>query len=119
MSKRKTSKKDGEKYETEVVQDVKLISHERKVYIQPHLRDDVLNWYHHYLQHPVEIRMYKPMSQTIYWPGLNGQCVRLCKKYKIFQLLRGLRQKYGKLPPKDDDLKPWNTCVSTAWVPSL
>ena len=99
-------KRDGQKIKKEVVQDVELITHEGKVYIPPRLRDDVLNWYHHYLQHPGESRMYKTISQTIYWPGLKNQCVSLCKKCKVCQLSKRLRQNYGKLPPKEDDLKP-------------
>ena len=106
------SKRDGQKFKKEVVQDVELIAHEGKVYIPPHLRDDVLNWYHHYLQHPGESRMYKTISQTIYWPGLKKQCVSLCKKCKVCQLSKRLMQNYGKLPPKEDGLKPWHTvCV--------
>ena len=55
------SKRDGQKIKKDVVQDVELITHEGKVYIPPRLRDDVLNWYHHYLQHPGESRMYKSL----------------------------------------------------------
>ena len=42
-------KKDKQKYKTEVRQDVKLITYEGRVYIPPCLRDNVLNWYRHYL----------------------------------------------------------------------
>ena len=63
------SKRDGQKIKKEVVQDVELITHEGKVYIPRRLLDDVLNWYHHYLQHLGESRMYKTISQNIYWPG--------------------------------------------------
>ena len=92
----------------------KLLPTRRKCtsHLPLHLRDDVLNWYHHYLQHPGESRMYKTISQTIYWPGLKNQCVSLCKRCKVCQLSKRLRQNYGKLPPKEDDLKPWHTvCV--------
>ena len=107
------SKRDGQKYENEVLQDVKLITHEGNVYISLRLRYDVLKWYHYDLQHPGKIRIYKTISQTIYWPGMNEQCVCLCKKCKACQLSKRLRQNYGKLPLKEDDLKPWHTgCVN-------
>ena len=59
-------KKDKQKYKTEVRQDVKLITYKGRVYIPPCLRDNVLNWYHHYLQHPGANRMYNTIKQTVY-----------------------------------------------------
>ena len=105
-------KKDKQKYKTEVRQDVKLITYEGRVYIPPCLRDNVLNWYHHYLQHPGANRMYNTIKQTVYWPGLQLQCERLCARCKACQLSKKLKQKYGMIPPKDEDLAPWHTvCV--------
>ena len=66
-------KKDKQKYKTEVRQDVKLITYEGRVYIPPCLRDNVLNWYHHYLQHPGANRMYNTICQTLYWSSLQQQ----------------------------------------------
>ena len=92
--------------------DTPIITHEGKIYVPPCLRSDTLNWYHQYMQHPGATRMYKTISQTVYWPGLEAQCRHLVKHCKMCQLSKRLRSKYGKLPPKDVDLRPWNTvCI--------
>ena len=89
--------------------DVPLITYQGRIYIPPCLTANTLNWYHHYLQHPGATRMYRTLSQTVYWPGLRAQCERLVKGCKMCQLSKRLRTKYGKLPPKDVHLKPWHT----------
>ena len=92
--------------------DVSLITYDDKIYVPPCLTSDTLNWYHQYLQHPGVTRLYRTISQTVYWPGLRVQCERLVKSCKLCQLSKRLRSKYGKLPPKDVDLRPWNTvCI--------
>ena len=102
----------NKKYKKEVIMDTSIITHEGKIYVPPCLRSDTLNWYHQYMQHPGATRMYKTIGQTVYWPGLEAQCRHLVKHCKMCQLSKRLRSKYGKLPPKDVDLRPWNTvCI--------
>ena len=52
----------------EVIMDTSIV----KRYVPPCLRSDTLNWYHQYMQHPSATRMYKTISQTVYWPGLEA-----------------------------------------------
>ena len=102
----------NKKYRKEVIMDVSLITYEGKIYVPPCLTSDTLNWYHQYLQHPGATRLYRTISQTVYWPGLKAQCEDLVKSCKLCQLSKRLRSKYGKLPPKDVDLRPWNiVCI--------
>ena len=54
----------------EVINDVELLTYNKKIYVPSSLRKDVLYWYHHYLQHPGATRMEKPLGSVVYWPNM-------------------------------------------------
>ena len=51
------SKGKVEMVKEEVINDVEVLTYNKKIYVPSSLRKDVLNWYHHYLQHPGANRM--------------------------------------------------------------
>ena len=76
-----TSKYDNRnsKYKQTIVNDVKVFAYEDRIYIPSKLREDVLNWYHHYLQHP-GTQNAKYTSGVIYLPKMSNDiqnCVPL------------------------------------------
>ena len=70
----------------------------------------VLEWYHHYLNHPGGDRLANTLLQVCYWKGLTAQAKKLAKHCPVCQKFKKRNNKYGKLPPKDvDKLIPWHT----------
>ena len=95
-----------------VINNVEVQTYNNIIYIPTSLRENVLNWYHHYLQHPGATRMEKTLGSVIYWPNMSKDIRRLCTTCKLCQLAKRTKTKYGKLPQRDLQLKPWHTvCV--------
>ena len=89
-----------------VINDVEVQTYKDKIYIPISLQEKVLNWYHHYLQHPGASRMERTLGSVVYWPGMSKDIHRLCTTCKLCQLAKRTKGKYGKLPPKDLELRP-------------
>ena len=101
------------KYKQKFVNDVKVFTYEDRIYIPSDLREVVLNWYHHYLQHPGTSRMQNTLQGKIYWPRMSTDIPKLCTTCHICQIAKRLKDKYGKLPMKDLDMRHWhNVCVN-------
>jgi hypothetical protein len=67
-------------------------------------------WYHDYLSHPGQTRMYETLASTLYWPNMEKNIYSYVKKCPTCQLYKGPRKPYGKLPLKiRDDPKPWQS----------
>ena len=49
------------------------------------LRLKILNWYHHFLNHPGETRLAKTIGQTMIWPGLTNHSKQHCHRCKNCQ----------------------------------
>ena len=97
---------------TKVINDVEVVTYNDRIYIPSSLWKDTMNWYHHYLQHPGASRMERTLGSVVYWPGMSKDIRRLCTTCKLCQLAKRTKGKYGKLPPKDLELRPWHTvCV--------
>ena len=46
------------------------------------------------------------------WTNLHDDVEKLCKSCKICQLTKKTKIKYGKLPPKEAEVTPWDTlCI--------
>ena len=72
-----------------------------------------MNWYYNYLQHPGVSKIEKTLGSVVYWPNMTKDIRRLCTTCKLCQLAKCTKDKYGKLPPKDLELRPWHTvCVN-------
>lgn len=91
-----------------------LLCHNGKIVVPQELRRHVVDWYHSYLMHPGETRLEETILQHLYWPNVRKlvqQVVRRCHKC---QVNKKNRLKYGKLPPKDAEVVPWeHLCVDT------
>lgn len=80
-----------------------------RMFIPKELRENIIIWYHHYLQHPGQERLEETLASTMYWRGMK-QAVRDFTKYcKRCQLGKKRKRKYGKLPPKTAEVVPWRT----------
>ena len=76
------------------------------------MQSHIVQWYHHYLQHPGANRLKDTIVAVMYWPGMR-YCIR---KYVIScnrcQKGKSRKRKYGKLPPKMAETVPCRTvCV--------
>ena len=102
------NKESGFKFKT--LDNVKLVMFEDRIYVPQKLRQRTINWYHHYLCHPGEDRLYNTMKGVCYWKGMKTQIRDFCKRCSVCQRGKKRKRKYGHLPPKNvDDLVPWET----------
>ena len=101
--------KNKNDYGTRTVEDVKLITHNKKIVVPTVLRQRIVAWYHEYLVHPGSTRMEATLKQNLTWPNLKKdveQYVRTCHKC---QKNKQQRKKYGHLPTKVAETSvPWN-----------
>ena len=71
----------------------------------------MMKWYHHYLCHPGEARMHKTLASALYWEKMEDeirQFVIQCPTCQGFKK----KKKYGKLPPKNVEIIPWDAvCI--------
>ena len=97
---------------TKVINNVEVQTDNNKIYIPISLREKVLNWYHHYLQHPSATRMAKTLGLVVYWPNMSKDIRQLCTMCNLCQPAKRTKTKYGKLPQRDLEMRPWHTvCV--------
>ena len=83
-----------------------------KIYVPRSLRKQVLEWYHTYLMHPGASRTEETIKQHLYWPGLQENCKALTRTCLTCQLSKKQQRKYGHLPAKTAETKPWEIlCV--------
>jgi hypothetical protein len=91
---------------------VELLTFHKKIYVPPALRAQVLKWYHNMLGHPGEQRTEQTIQKNLVWPGRQMAVAEHIAKCHECQIYKTHREKYGKLPLKQPDEKPWNTiCV--------
>ena len=106
-------KRCTKKYVTAIVDDVEvLVNHNSKMIIPKDLRRKILDWYHHYLQHPGHDRMYATINATMTWKGQQEAVRRYTNKCPQCQKNKKNAKKYGKMPEKLCVTEPWHTlCV--------
>ena len=76
------------------------------------LRHRVLTWYHHFLCHPGATRLEMTLSRTMVWPGMSQDCKRFVRVCDTCQRTKKGSKKYGHLPAKKAEDKPWDIlCV--------
>ena len=62
--------------------------------------------------HPGINRMEKTIQMHFYWPKMHDDIEKLCKRCRTCQLTKKTKKKYGHLPPKVAEAKPWDTlCI--------
>jgi RNase H-like domain found in reverse transcriptase/Reverse transcriptase (RNA-dependent DNA polymerase)/Integrase zinc binding domain len=102
-------KKDdkSKRYSVKKIEGVSLIHFEGKIFIPKPLRERIITWYHDYLVHPGKTRMEATIRQIFTWPGLKPQVEEWCRTCHSCQLFKKQRKKYGHLPAKKAETKPW------------
>jgi len=89
-----------------------LVDKRQKMVIPSSLKDKILKWYHHYLQHPGSARLEATIGATMTWDGLQKSVRSFTKKCPSCQKNKHTHTKYSKLPEKLCIIEPWHTlCV--------
>ncbi len=89
-----------------------LICHNNKIVIPKDLQQRLVDWYHEMLLHPGETRTEQTLRQHFAWKGLRKTVHDTCTRCPTCQKAKVTNQKYGKLPPKEAEIHPWDAlCV--------
>jgi hypothetical protein len=112
---RSSSKKElSKRISLVVIDDTEVLVYDKTRLIVPStdLQSRVVQWYHHYLQHPGHTRLEETISAVMYWPSLRKQVRDHVKRCNRCQLGKKRRRQYGKLPSKIAEVVPWKSvCV--------
>ena len=102
--------KDDQKqrYYLKKVEHVELVHYRQKIYVPVSLRARIITWYHEYLVHPGQTQIEETIRSIFYWPGLRTQVEDCVKTRHACQLFKKNCKKYGQLPPKKAETKPWS-----------
>ena len=100
--------KDKEKFKVRSIEGTKLITKDNKIVIPFLLQERIMAWYHLYLRHPGANRMEKTLSVAFWWSGLRKDVERYVRTCHECQINKKVRNKYGKLLPKEaEHSEPW------------
>jgi hypothetical protein len=89
-----------------------LITRKGKIVVPKVLQKKAVEYYHYILFHPGETRMELTIGQHFYWKNMRETIKHVCGKCTNCQLTKPKTKKYGKLPEKTANIKPWETvCV--------
>jgi hypothetical protein len=89
-----------------------LICKNGKIVIPRSLQQRVVDWYHTMLCHPGATRLEDTIRQHFVWSALREDVRNACKKCHTCQVTKRTTAKFGHLPVKENNLKPWETlCV--------
>jgi transposase InsO family protein len=94
-------------FNTTKVEGVEVITYNDKIYIPHHLQQRVVAWYHEYLAHPGQSRTEATIRQNFTWPKLRDHVNYFCSTCPQCQIYKKQRKKYGHLPAKEAEVKPW------------
>ena len=109
---RKRLKDNPKHYQRKNIENVQVITYKDRILVPKELRNRTLTWYHHYLCHPGRDRMYKTMAATLYWDNMETDVSKFIKTCSTCQRFKKSKKKYGKLPPKEVTMTPWETvCI--------
>jgi transposase InsO family protein len=89
-----------------------LVVKDDKIVIPAAVQRRIVDWYHTYLCHPGETRTEATIRQHFTGISLRETVQDVCKKCKTCQITKRSTKKYGKLPEKTAEDKPWEKlCV--------
>ena len=89
-----------------------LVFQNIKICLPTSIQKKNLYLYNEMLCHPGETLTEHTLRQHFYWKGLCTIFHNMCKKCPTCQRAKTTNQKYGKLPPKQDETNAWDTlCV--------
>jgi hypothetical protein len=104
--------KEKEKYEVLLIENIKVLCKDGKLVIPKSLQKQVVQWYHHYLQHPGHTRLEETLRAAMYWKSMRTSIRSYVKKCRSCQVNKRRKLKYGKLPTKLVITTPWEAlCV--------
>ena len=89
-----------------------LICFKEKIVILDNLQQHVIAWYHTTLCHPGINCTEETIRQHLWWSKMRDQITNYVKSCPLCQKTKRRQKKYGWLPPKIAEAKPWNRlCV--------
>ena len=89
-----------------------LICLQGKIVIPKPLQKQLVEWYHQQLCHPGETRTEATIRQHYTWNGLRETVQAVCSKCHTCQITKRSHKKYGHLPEKEAECRPWEKlCV--------
>jgi len=104
--------KEKDKYEVLLIGNIKVLCNDGKLVIPKSLQKQVVQWYHHYLQHPGHTRLEETLRAAMYWKSMRTTIRSYVKKCRSCQVNKRRKLKYGKLPTKLVITTPWEAlCV--------
>jgi len=90
----------------------RLLCYKDRIAIPKRLQNRIVQWYHTTLCHPGINRTEETISQHFYWKNMRDQITRDVTTCAICQKQKKQRKKYGLLPEKEAEFKPWERlCV--------
>ena len=93
-------------------EDILVYENNRMVIPSSAMQNRIIDWYHHYLQHPGENRLEETLTAVMWWPGMQSHTRKHVKSCDRCQKGKSRKRKYGKIPPKLAEVTPWRTvCV--------
>ena len=109
--KNKPFKKRDKKISLKVIDDTDVLVYEGKRLVIPgtEMQSRIVQWYHHYLQHPGETRLEETLTAIMYWPGMRYRIRKHVKSCDRCQKGKRRKRQYGKLPPKLAETVPWRS----------
>ena len=89
-----------------------LICHKGKIVVPVSLQGRIMEWYHLFLIHPGINRTEETIAQHLWWKTMRQDITKHVVTCPICQRNKRQQKKYGKLPPKVAEAKPWERlCV--------
>ena len=97
-----------------LIANTKVLCKNGKLVIPKSLQKQIVQWYHHYLQHPGHSRLEETIKAAMYWKSMRTTIRSHVKKCRSCQTNNKRRKlKYGKLPTKIVIMTPWEAlCVN-------
>ena len=86
----------------------KLWTLKEKVHIPLTMQNKAVDWCHNRLLHPGHNRTEETISQHLWWPKLTDNVREHVKTCSICQKNKRNEIKYGHVPPKEAETKPWD-----------
>ena len=104
----KKLKLQADDFHLKKVEDVELVHFQEKIYVPSSLTSRICTWYHDTLVHPGKTRMENTIRRIFYWPGMRTQIEHYVKTCHECQVSKKGRRKYGHVPAKQAETKPWS-----------
>jgi len=104
-------KKWDKNLSVKMIEDTQILVYKDSRLVIPNaeLQHRIVTWYHHYLQHPGEKRLENTLTPVMYWRGMTAQIRKYVKSCDRCQKGKRRRQKYGHLPSKIAETRPWKS----------